>query len=307
MQPPASIITADKLEFGYSRKQLILRQLNLDVPRGAIYGFLGANGAGKSTTIRAILGLLHPRSGRVKLFGKDLGKHRMNILKKTGALIEEPSLYKHLSGYDNLRIACRYLNLPQNRIDEVLELVQLSAHRHKPARQYSTGMKQRLGIALAMLNDPELLILDEPVNGLDPNGIIEIRHILRNLNEQGKTIFLSSHLLSEIERIATRVGIVKDGATLFEGTIEELEQVKARHLSFRLVTSNPAGVIELLNGDYPATIGDHDSLEVVLPEREMLPLIIERLTAQGIRVYEASQQKSDLENLFIHLTENQSA
>lgn len=307
MKQADSIITVDELEFGYSRKQLTLRQLNLDVPRGAIYGFLGANGAGKSTTIRAILGLLYPRSGQVRLFGRDLRKHRLTILKKTGALIEEPSLYKHLSGYDNLRIACRHLNLPRTRIDEVLELVQLSTHRHKPARQYSTGMKQRLGIALALLNDPELLILDEPVNGLDPSGIIEIRHILQTLNEQGKTIFLSSHLLSEIERIATRVGIIKDGATLFEGTIEELEQVKARTLSFRLVTSNPAGVVELLNGDYPTVLRGDNSLELVLPDRELLPQILERLTAQGIKIYEAGQQKSDLENLFIHLTSKQPA
>ena len=239
-------ISIAKLHFGFRRNEFVLKELSLEVPEKAIYGFLGANGAGKSTTIRNILGLLQADSGDIQLFGKALKSHRKEVLSRIGCLIEAPSLYKHLSGYDNLRIACKYLDLPLSRIDEVLELVNLEAHKNKASKNYSTGMKQRLGLAIALLPDPDLLILDEPTNGLDPTGIIEIRNILKALNARGKTIFLSSHLLGEIEKIATQVGILKNGQMVFQGTIGELDRLRYQNLTFLISCGEVNRAAEIL-------------------------------------------------------------
>ena len=243
------IIAVQALNYAYIRKAPVLRDLNLAVPQASIYGFLGANGAGKSTTIRTILGLLKPQAGQVQLFGKDITKDRINILRNVGSLIESPSIYKHLSGYDNLKVLCQYLSIPAKRIEEVLAMVNLQEHSRKISKQYSTGMKQRLGLAMALLPDPELLILDEPTNGLDPKGIIEIRNIIQHLNEAGKTIFLSSHLLSEIEKLATQVGIIRDGTMIFQGTIQALEQLRMRNLKVQITSNETAKIIKLLDGN----------------------------------------------------------
>lgn len=299
-----AIISVEALNFGYQKKQLTLNELNLAVPKASIYGFLGANGAGKSTTIRTILGLLHPQSGNIHLFGKNITSHRLEVLKKVGTLIESPSLYKHLSGYDNLKIACKYLDVPISRINEVLELVNLSKDAHKISKKYSTGMKQRLGLAIALLTDPELLILDEPTNGLDPTGIIEIRNVLQQLHHQGKTIFLSSHLLPEIEKIATQVGIIKNGNMIFQGTIHELEQLRMHNLQVNIITSDAAKAAEALHGKHPTKLTSANSLELSLDGKEYLPGIIELLVNKGIKLYEVTPQKNDLEKLFINLTEN---
>jgi ABC-type multidrug transport system ATPase subunit len=275
---------------------------NMEVPEASIYGFLGANGAGKSTTIRTILGLLKPQSGQVQLFGQDVRAHRLSVLKRVGALIESPSLYKHLNGRDNLAIACQYLNLPKARIGEVLELVNLRQAATKKVKEYSTGMKQRLGLAMALLSDPELLILDEPVNGLDPSGIIEIRNIIQELHSRGKTIFLSSHILSEIEKIATRVGIIKDGKMVFQGTVSELEQLKASNLSIKMTVADTAKVADVLNGASTYHIRDKHLLELSLEDRDQLPGLIRQLVDGGIELYEVIPQRNDLEKLFINLT-----
>lgn len=299
-----TIISVEALNFGYHKKQLTLNELNLAVPKASIYGFLGANGAGKSTTIRTILGLLRPQSGNIHLFGKNITSNRLEVLQKVGTLIESPSLYKHLSGYDNLKIACKYLDVPTSRIDEVLGLVNLSENAHKISKKYSTGMKQRLGLAIALLTDPELLILDEPTNGLDPTGIIEIRNILQQLHQQGKTIFLSSHLLSEIEKIATQVGIIKNGTMIFQGTIHELEQLRMNNLRVNIITSDAVKAVEALNGKYQTELTSASSLELSLDDKAHLPCIIETLVNNDIKLYEVSLQKNDLEKLFINLTEN---
>lgn len=299
-----TIISIESLNFGYHKNQRTLNQLNLTVPKASIYGFLGANGAGKSTTIRSILGLLKPQSGTIKLFGKDIKSNRLELLGKVGSLIESPSLYKHLSGYDNLKIACKYLNIPTSRISEVLELVNMTENAHKISKKYSTGMKQRLGLAMALLPDPELLILDEPTNGLDPTGIREIRNILQSLNQQGKTIFLSSHLLSEIEKIATQVGIIKSGTMIFQGTIKALEELRMNNLKVNIITTNTAQAVEALNGKHKTTIIDAHNLEISIDDKESLPYIIETFVNKGIKLYEISPQKNDLEKLFINLTEN---
>ena len=202
------IIQTRGLDF-YFKDFKALDQVNLNVPAGSIYGFLGPNGAGKTTTIRILLDLFHPKPGQVQVFGKDLGKNRVEILGKIGALIENPSIYKHLSGRQNLEVIRKMVGVPKSRIDEVLQIVRLVDNADKRAKNYSLGMCQRLGLAAALLTDPELLILDEPTNGLDPSGIIEMRELIIRLNkEHGKTIFLSSHILSEIEKLATDVAII---------------------------------------------------------------------------------------------------
>jgi ABC-type multidrug transport system ATPase subunit len=302
MKTHHSVLTIQNLQFGYAKKQLVLHQLNMEVPEASIYGFLGANGAGKSTTIRTILGLLKPQSGQVQLFGQDVRAHRLSVLKRVGALIESPSLYKHLNGRDNLAIACQYLNLPKARIGEVLELVNLRQAATKKVKEYSTGMKQRLGLAMALLSDPELLILDEPVNGLDPSGIIEIRNIIQELHSRGKTIFLSSHILSEIEKIATRVGIIKNGKMVFQGTVSELEQLKASNLSIKMTVADTAKVADVLNGASTYHIRDKHLLELSLEDRDQLPGLIRQLVDGGIELYEVIPQRNDLEKLFINLT-----
>ncbi|MBO0684266.1 MAG: ATP-binding cassette domain-containing protein, partial [Candidatus Dormibacteraeota bacterium] len=183
-----------------------VQELDLEVGRGEVFGFLGPNGAGKTTTIRMALGLIRPSAGRVEVLGLDLVRHRTEVLPRVGALVEEPALYGYLSGRANLEAFGLMLGgLPAGRIDQVLETVGLRDRQKDRVRSFSTGMKQRLGVAAALLNDPELLILDEPANGLDPAGIVEMRDLLRRLAASGKTVFISSHVLAEVQQICDRV------------------------------------------------------------------------------------------------------
>lgn len=210
----------------------VVDRIDLAVPRGEIYGFLGPNGAGKTTTIRMLLGLLSPDAGAVRLFGKPLAASRAAALARVGALVETPSLYPHLTGRENLEVTRRLLALPEASVTRALETAGLAHAGKKPVSGYSLGMKQRLGLALALLASPELLVLDEPTNGLDPIGIQTMRSSLRALaSEQGVTVFLSSHLLSEVEQVATHVGVLGAGRLLFQGTREAL----GARLSPRLV------------------------------------------------------------------------
>ncbi|MEM1324975.1 MAG: ATP-binding cassette domain-containing protein [Bacteroidota bacterium] len=296
------VISTRQLQVGYSKDKKVLHDLNLNVPEAAIYGFLGANGAGKSTTIRSILGLLQPTSGSIQLFGQDLKTHRQPLLGRIGSLIESPSLYLHLSGRTNLKIACRYWNLPEYRIDEVLGIVNLQRAAYKKAKQYSTGMKQRLGLAIALLSDPDLLILDEPTNGLDPNGIIEIRTILQELQARGKTIFLSSHLLTEVEKIVSQVGILKGGKLIFQGTMEELEQLRSNNICIKVISSNAQKASIALKTNHQISIQNAQEFLLNLPNLEKLPTIIRKLVRADIDLYEVSPQKNNLEDLFINLT-----
>jgi ABC-type multidrug transport system ATPase subunit len=197
------VINTNGLTFNFG-SQTVVKELSLQVPEGSIYGFLGPNGAGKTTTIKLLLNLLQTQEGGIEIFGFDFKTHRTEILSQVGSLIEQPAIYAHLTGRENL-------------INRAI-LLHLTQAANKKAGNYSLGMKQRLGIALALLSDPKLLILDEPTNGLDPNGIIEIRELLKKLvSEHKKTVFISSHLLGEIERMATHVGIINNGQLLFQG------------------------------------------------------------------------------------------
>jgi len=209
----------------------VVKALNLEVQRGEIFGFLGPNGAGKTTTIRMMLGLVTPTGGRVEILGYDVGSEKARVLPRVGALIETPALHLYMSGRNNLRATGAILGgVSKGRIDEVLELVGLRDRQHDRVKTYSLGMKQRLGVAVALLNDPDLLILDEPANGLDPAGIVEMRDLMRRLVAEGKTIFLSSHVLTEVQQICTRVAIINLGELVTESTIEGLTHGQGRFL-----------------------------------------------------------------------------
>lgn len=214
------------LTYRYSKEETILNNISLQVPEGCIYGFLGPNGAGKTTTLRLILGLLKKQKGSIRLFNQSFDDHRIEILKRTGSLIESPSLYAHLTALENLTVLQKIYQCPTTRIKEVLDLVGLSNTGRKKAGKFSLGMKQRLSIAMALLPAPSLLILDEPTNGLDPGGIVEIRELLKKLNKQHQlTIVISSHLLSEIEKLVTHTGIIHRGRMVFQGPLEKLYEL----------------------------------------------------------------------------------
>ena len=205
------------------KQRMAVNNLSLEIHKGDIFGFLGPNGAGKTTTIRMVLGLITPTAGSIEILGKNLAHHRSQILPRVGALIETPALYLYMSGRDNLRAVGSVLGGVSNkRIDEVLELVGLANRQKDRVRTYSLGMKQRLGIAIALLQDPDLAILDEPANGLDPAGIVEMRDLMHRLSAEGKSVLISSHLLTEVQQICTRVAIISQGSLVRETTIENL-------------------------------------------------------------------------------------
>lgn len=229
------------------KKLVAVNNLNLNVYKGDVFGFLGPNGAGKSTTIRMLLTLISPTSGKIKIFNKDLKGNRKEILSKIGAIVENPDFYLYLSAYKNLEILAKTsgMDISKNKIMEMLELVGLEKRYNSKVKTFSHGMKQRLGIAQTLIHDPELIILDEPTTGLDPQGMKEIRElILRLSKEQGKTIFLSSHILREIELIATRLIIINKGETKVEGKVEDL--LNEEKLKVKFEVSNKKEAIALI-------------------------------------------------------------
>lgn len=208
------------LSYKFAGNAPVLDNINLQVPTGSIYGFIGPNGAGKTTTLKLILGLLKKQNGKIEIFNQEFEQNRIAILQKTGSLIESPSFYGHLTAHENLQLLNKLYKTPEQRIDELLTIVGLENTKKKKAGKFSLGMKQRLSIAIALLPNPSLLILDEPTNGLDPSGIIETRELLKKLNaEQNITIVISSHLLAEIEKLVTHVGIINRGKMLFQGPL----------------------------------------------------------------------------------------
>jgi len=274
----------------------------MQVPAGSIYGFLGPNGAGKTTTLRLLLGLLKKQRGTVSIFGRNFDHDRIAILRNVGSMIESPSLYDHLTAAENLRVLQLIHQCPESRIGEVLALVGLADTGKKRAKQFSLGMRQRLAIAAALLHRPSLIILDEPTNGLDPHGIIEIRNLLIELNRQhGCTIVVSSHLLTEIEKVATHVGILGKGTLLFQGTIDELRRRRQEVLSVRVSTSDNAAAIRTINesGVDAQLIDD----EIVLPplSGERIAALNRRLTARDLDVYELRTVRNDLETIFLNM------
>ena len=219
---PDYCLETSNLSHQWNARTPVLQAINLRVPKDSIYGFLGPNGAGKTTTLKLILGLLQKQQGGISVFGRNWEGHRIEILHRIGSLIESPSLYAQLTASENLRVLQKVYRCPKSRIDEVLALTRLTDTGNKKAGKFSFGMKQRLAIAIALLNDPALLILDEPTNGLDPEGIIEMRELFRELNSRGVTILISSHLLGEMEKLITHAGIIHRGQLLYQGTLKEL-------------------------------------------------------------------------------------
>ncbi len=297
------IIETRNLNFSFRSGEQTLHGLNLQVPQGSIYGFLGPNGAGKTTTLRLLLGLLKKQQGDIHVLQHDFQSHRIDILRKLGSLIEQPSLYMHLTGRENLEVFRLTYQCDKKRIDEVLELVRLKDAANKKAKAYSLGMKQRLAIAASLLNNPELLILDEPTNGLDPNGIIETRELIKHLNrEHGKTIVVSSHLLTEVEKMATHVGIINKGKLLFQGPLQELQQMKTKQSAIEIEVSDTAKAAQLLNGSFPVKQVNGTRIMVDFESRERSAQINKLLVQQGVDVYQMAITQNDLENLFIQIT-----
>lgn len=275
--------------------------LDMKIRKGEIYGFLGPNGAGKTTTIRMLLGLMKASSGTIQIFEKDLDKEKINILKRVGSLVENPSYYPHLTAYENLEALRKILGVPKTRIHEVLEIVRLSEVAHKKVKGFSLGMKQRLGIAASLLNSPELLILDEPTNGLDPSGIIEIRNLIKQLPEEtGMTILISSHLLSEIEQMATTVGIVTKGKMIYQDSIESLRMYAKQKVLLKVSDSEQAWRSLLGNG----IKADWEDGIILLSDLsdEKVAKAIHTLVHEGYSIYRVEEEKGSLEDTFLQMT-----
>jgi lantibiotic transport system ATP-binding protein len=293
-------IEINNLNHYFDNQQKVLNHINMAVPQGSIYGFLGPNGAGKTTSLRLILGLLQKQQGEIKISGKTFEKNRIEILKKTGSLIEYPSIYGQLTAKQNVLVWQKIHQCNKNRIDEVLDIVGLAETGNKKAINFSLGMKQRLGLAIALLNQPNLLILDEPTNGLDPNGIIEIRELLIKLNkEQGITILISSHLLSEIEKLVTHIGLIHKGNMLFEGTLNELLATQKKASVVIIKTANNQKAYEFLGQNYQVKL-NNEKIEIQAFTDEEVAAIINLLVQQNIDVHEVFRSNADLENIFMN-------
>jgi len=282
-----------------------VEDLSLSVPRSSVYAFLGPNGSGKTTTIRMILGLIRADQGEIRLLGRPLDSNsRRELLSRVGAMVETPSLYPHLTGFENLRVTQQLLALPSSFIDRSLRIVGLKADAPRLVREYSLGMRQRLGVALALLSLPELLILDEPTNGLDPGGLLEMRELIRRLpSEHGVTVFLSSHLLAEVEQIATHVGIIGQGKLLFEGALETLRGGQRQWV--RIEVDQPASAGALLPGVGCTLVRIEDKAILVdVGVRQNVPLLAAVLVRAGLRLYEISAVHASLEDMFLELTKD---
>lgn len=276
--------------------------VELHVPQGCVYGFIGPNGAGKSTTMKMLLGLIHPTAGRVRLLGQELTeKSRLPLLRQTGSLIESPAGYLHLTAQENLEIVADLKGVPHKDIGRVLDIVHLTQDRNRRVGQYSLGMKQRLGIAMALLGSPKLLILDEPTNGLDPAGIQEMRALIRNMPAAtGATVLISSHLLGEMEQMVEQVGIIDHGHILFEGPLTELQRHSRGNVTLRLLAPAKAAPILRANG---LTVHS-DSCVVTLPPLQdaLLADLVQKLAACGAGVVELTPRTKTLEEIFLSLT-----
>ena len=275
--------------------------LDLAVPAGAVYGFLGPNGAGKTTTIRLLLGLLQPVRGSIRLHGQTLDRRHRQALAQVGALVESPALYPHLSGRHNLEVTRRLLAVPVARLDEVLTITDLREAAGRKVRDYSLGMRQRLAIALALLGQPKLLILDEPGNGLDPAGILDMRAMLRRLvGDRGISVFVSSHQLSEVEQIASHVGVLHEGRLRFQGTLAELRGRYQPRLQLRCDDTRRAAALLTAAGE-DVDHADPQTLSVQLRGRgegELNRLLVEA----GLVVSHLLREQPTLESLFFDLT-----
>lgn len=282
------------------RGRAAVEDLNLNIRKGEIYGFLGPNGAGKTTTIRLLLGLISPTAGSIEIFGRNLKKEKLAILRKIGSLVESPSYYGHLTAVQNLEAIRRILNVPKSRIPEVLDIVSLTGEEKRPVKGFSLGMKQRLGIASALLGSPELLILDEPTNGLDPSGIQEIRDLIKRMpQEHGITVLVSSHLLSEIELMADTVGIIRQGKMVYQDSISNLQQRAAGEM--RLVVSEPEQALSVAgHRGYEGAL-QQGALSFSRMNDARVALLVKTLVENGHAVYRVEERRQSLEEFFLQV------
>jgi ABC-type multidrug transport system ATPase subunit len=283
-------------------ERLAVNNLSLDIHKGDIFGFLGPNGAGKTTTIRMLFGLITPTSGQIAILGKTLETNRAQVLPRVGALIETPALYLYMSGRDNLRAVASSLGgVPKARIDAVLDIVGLRGRQKDRVRTYSLGMKQRLGVAIALLQDPEILVLDEPANGLDPAGIVETRDLMHNLAAEGKTVFISSHILSEVQQICTRVAIISQGQLVTETTIEDLLRGEGK---FSVQVENTREALHVIQQEpwgKDAQLDQHNAIITPAPNNRGRELNL-FLVKAGFAPDSLALATQDLEQIFLELT-----
>lgn len=295
------IVETKGLSKSYGDKQVV-RDVDLKVPKSCVYGFMGPNGAGKSTTLKMLLGLVKAGSGEARIAGKEMNpKNRLEILKETGSLIESPSYYGHLTGRENLEIVRTLKGAPEKEIDQVLKLVRMERQQNKKAREYSLGMKQRLGLAAALIGRPELLILDEPTNGLDPAGIQEIRELICELPKRmGITVLVSSHLLSEMDQMADYVGIINHGQLIFQDKLDVLHE----HSKSKLL-------LQVMNRTVTLKILESRGVEGRVTEEGILipgfsddrtADLVSALAAGGAGLFRVEERQKSLEDIFLSLT-----
>ncbi len=306
MMSTQNLVETHALTKEYGKVRCV-NSVSMQVPSGAVYGFLGPNGAGKSTTLKMILGLARPTAGSITLFDAPVNeKNRIRLLKQTGSLIESPSYYGHLTGEENLQIIQTLKGCSEKDIDKVLEIVRLNEARKKLVNHYSLGMKQRLGLAAALLGFPKLLILDEPTNGLDPAGIQEMRNLIRSLPEAyGMTILVSSHLLSEIDQMADHVGIIRKGELVYQGTLESLHAHARAQIALR--TGHPATAISLLHQDGIEVEQEDGYLLFPLMDDSYVAHLCRRLVEQNVSLYRIEKREKSLEDIFLSLTGKESS
>lgn len=301
-----AVIETNNLTKEYSGR-LAVNNLNISIGEGQVYGFLGPNGAGKTTSIRMILGLIKPSKGSVEVFGKTQNsKNRAAILKNVGALIENAASYPHLTAYENLKIMKTLTDSSYDNIDKVLKTVRLDDVRNKLVKEFSLGMRQRLGIAMALLRNPKLLILDEPTNGLDPSGIHEIRELIKEIpNTYGSTVLISSHLLSEIDQMATHVGIITKGSLVYQGSIEDLRNKGEDKILLR--TDDIQKTLNVLNENGVSGKVNDGCVEMNYFNDNSVANIIQDIIYKGIKVYRIQEEKTSLEDIFLNMTRKENS
>lgn len=292
-------IETKDLSFNYKKKPL-LESLDLKIPTGSIYGYLGKNGAGKSTTIKLLLGLLPALQNTIYHNGLELNSHKREILSMVGSLVESPAYYGNLTGYENLLYLKNIYGCNSQKNYDVLQKVNLMGDKDKMVKKYSSGMKQRLGIAMALLHDPNTLILDEPLNGLDPEGVYEIRELIIDLKKEGKTILLSSHILSEIQKTCTHVGILHDGRLCYQGTLVELMNNVSVEIN---IQSNDIFKIQQICMESKILINaiEQNNILITLNKGEQKDFM-NKLDNEGVKIQKSESVDKDLEEIYLNLT-----